>query len=993
MAQFKTRARALDLLGRQQIAGIPTAINELLKNAYDAYADHFDISLLRKDGLLVLRDDGVGMSRFDFENRWLILGTESKVKSSNNLPPIDETKPFRQVSGEKGIGRLAIASIGGQVLVLSRPKNSDKNSIVASFLDWDLFELQGVNLEDIVVPVVEYDSMPSGNEIAELVADVKLNVKDLFERGQISQLDYERLLDSLENISISPVELSSQLQGNFDLNQLSGTHFYISNLNESLYIDLQREQGADEATKMQTTLLGFHNTMTPDHDKPAIDIAFRDYQDEDGTFVSIIDSQQFFTPEEFLLADHRIKGEFDKYGQFHGTITLYGEREVEYNVNWKDNVYRATSCGPFKIDFAYLQGEGKDSRISDVNYSKLFNKTNQIGGLYIYRNNIRVLPYGNSDYDFLDIEKNRSKRASTYFFSYRRIFGAIDVQDTSHSSLVEKAGREGFIENLAYKQFRAILKNFFWQLAQEIFCDKANSSLADYYRQKKEEYNKAHKALQMQEKRAKNKKDKFLKKLALFFELLSVNEYQKRVDDILLHFKNAIAGLQYKKNPDEASQCLLDAESKVRKDILDYQNSIEVPSIKGFYVGKNYVKDYELYKKQYRILDEEVFKPALVEVDRLIEEIVSQLQIELSKRRRLENAVTVISENAAKMTKSKTAELNAAAKLVTEKVREVSNQLMQDLEAQIQDVRSQFQVLAVQRQEDFDIVQERIRLETQIDTIKDRNTDIMERIIRQLEGIQIHRLETGEVITNQDLEESLYEELEELRSQVNSDLELSQLGLAIGIIHHEFSSTVDSIRRSVKDLKAWSDVEQNLQPLYKNVSVNFEHLESYLGLMTPLNRRMERERIDIPLTDIRLYLSDLFGSRLQRHEISLKHTNGFAGQHLNGFRSTFYPVFVNIVDNAIYWLKQSDVNPRIIRLHATDDAIYISNNGPSIPKNEWERIFNLRYSRKPNGRGLGLSISREILNDEGYELSIVEPLEGANVTFKIQKKESENGRA
>ena len=43
MANFKTRARALDLLGRQQIAGIPTAINELLKNAHDAYADNVDI--------------------------------------------------------------------------------------------------------------------------------------------------------------------------------------------------------------------------------------------------------------------------------------------------------------------------------------------------------------------------------------------------------------------------------------------------------------------------------------------------------------------------------------------------------------------------------------------------------------------------------------------------------------------------------------------------------------------------------------------------------------------------------------------------------------------------------------------------------------------------------------------------------------------------------------------------------------------------------------
>ncbi len=36
--QFKASARALDMLGRQQIAGRPTAISELSKNAHDAYA-------------------------------------------------------------------------------------------------------------------------------------------------------------------------------------------------------------------------------------------------------------------------------------------------------------------------------------------------------------------------------------------------------------------------------------------------------------------------------------------------------------------------------------------------------------------------------------------------------------------------------------------------------------------------------------------------------------------------------------------------------------------------------------------------------------------------------------------------------------------------------------------------------------------------------------------------------------------------------------------
>lgn len=121
---------------------------------------------------------------------------------------------------------------------------------------------------------------------------------------------------------------------------------------------------------------------------------------------------------------------------------------------------------------AYLQGELKSSRVDVENYARIKAKGDKFGGLYIYRDNIRVLPYGDSDYDFLDIEKNRSKRASTYFFSYRRMFGAIEIADREHSGLVEKAGREGFIENKAYRQLQAILKNFFVQLAADFFSEK-----------------------------------------------------------------------------------------------------------------------------------------------------------------------------------------------------------------------------------------------------------------------------------------------------------------------------------------------------------------------------------------------------------------------------------------------------------------------------------------------------------------------------------------
>ena len=89
MAKFRARARTVDLLGRQQIVGIPGALHDAFKNAHDAYADHVEIDFFRKDRLLVLRDDGVGMTRKEFEERWLARLAEVGVDEllAGRFPP------------------------------------------------------------------------------------------------------------------------------------------------------------------------------------------------------------------------------------------------------------------------------------------------------------------------------------------------------------------------------------------------------------------------------------------------------------------------------------------------------------------------------------------------------------------------------------------------------------------------------------------------------------------------------------------------------------------------------------------------------------------------------------------------------------------------------------------------------------------------------------------------------------------------------------------
>lgn len=984
MAQFKTRARALDLLGRQQIAGIPTAINELIKNAHDAYADHFDIDFLRKDNMLVLRDDGIGMSKKDFLERWLTLGTDSKVKGNSNvLPPVDPTKPQRPIMGEKGIGRLAIASIGNQVLILTKAKYESPSKVVAAFICWDIFELMGINIDDVVIPVREFDDIPSNDEVDSLKYECINSLKELYELGNVSESDFSRITHLIKDFNSRLDIVYSVIGGNTFL-QEGGTHFFIAPVSDSLIPDIEGDGDSSEATKMEKMLMGFHNTMTPDHPTPTIDIAFRDFRNDDGTFVSLLEEKQFFTPDEFEIADHHFSGQFDEFGQFKGTIRIYGEKTYNHIINWRDNHYRETECGPFTINLAYLQGELKSSRVDVENYGIIRRKGDKYGGLYIYRDNIRILPYGDSDYDFLDIEKNRSKRASTYFFSYRRMFGAIEIADGQHSKLIEKAGREGFIENKAYRQLQSILKNFFWQLAADFFNEKGNTPQSEFYNARKSEINSYYQALERRDKLAKGKKDKFAQDLERFFTRLSGHQFEQDCDDIISQFRNELSALIYTKDSDVASQRLIDSEMKTRQALTEYRRKISINPPKGFAMTKSMRVDYDSYLEEFRILDESIFKPHFEQIDSLVDDFTERLKLEINKRKRLEQAVDLISKDALSSNKQKKEETNDVVGRVSKRIKDLTNDLILDLDNQIREVKDQFKLLSAK--DDFNLVSERVTMEKQIDAISQRNTDVMDRIIRQFESFYVEKGEDGQIITNDQIAEATSEELEVLRERLQTDVELSQLGLAVGIVHHEFNGTINSIRHSINDLRAWSEVNENLEKVYKNIKINFEHLDGYLNLFTPLNRRLNRRREDISLLDIKTFLIDLFKARMERHQIAFKHTNGYAHHKLYGFRSTFYPVFVNIIDNAIYWLKQSDIPEKVIRLHADDTGIYISNNGLAIKPQDKERIFEMHFSRKINGRGMGLSISREVLEAEGYSLILDEPRENSTVTFKIFKK-------
>ncbi|MFA6402503.1 MAG: ATP-binding protein [Salinivirgaceae bacterium] len=992
MAGFKARARALDMLGRQQIAGIPTAISELFKNAHDAYAENVIVDYFRSDKLFVLRDDGYGMTKKDFEEKWLTLGTESKLggKLDETLLPIPEGK-VRPIMGEKGIGRLAIASIGDHVLVLTRAKRKDGlHDLVMAFVYWRMYEIPGINLEHIIVPIktIHGGRLPNANDFEELNSEVIANIVSLQKQGYLNDAEGLELLTPLENLSLVSEKIDKYLIGPSLKGDGFGTHFIICPVNEMLESSIDGDSFGKLSQReppLRKTLLGFTNTMFPDSPKPVIKTSFRDHK-TDEYFDDIIETTEFWNPDEYTKADHHISGEFDEYGQFRGSIKVYGKEFPDHIVNWKGNNGVKTQCGQFKINLAYFPGNARESVIPSDEHALIISKLNKISGLYLYRDMIRILPYGNNEYDFLDLEVDRNKSNAFYFFSYRRMFGAIDISKNTNPNLSEKAGREGLIENKAYRQLISILKNLFLQLAADFFRDSEKwgnqtGPGTEYYTKFKKELNRQYLAKQEFEKKSKEKKSKFQKELDDLFEKLNKEIYKVEFDNLNSELINNLEYCISIKDKDKAISTFLDIEKTVRKDYNNLIEYFKIQKPRGVALPKSTFQDYKTYLIEIEKLMTTVFKPEYDQIEIILNDYQSKLKVEINRRKRLEIAIESTIEKYKKTTKTEVSGVQEIAKKVSYDVITLSKELVSDFDKKVREIQTELAHIEPYQLDDNKLVSERNRMESVLIKEAEEIKETMNNIRNQLENIILSK-----EVSNIDMAEAYAEEVESLKDKLDTDLELSQLGLAVSAIQHEFQHTTKTIREQIRRLKAWADLNEGIDDIYKHFSINFEHLDNYLTLFTPLNRRLYRKEVNIYGNEIFEFVKSVFYARMsdERHQITFECSQTFSKNIIVGFPSTFYPVYTNIIDNAIFWLRDQPL-PRKIFLDADNSGIYISNNGPSIDIRDQQRIFELGFTRKPLGRGMGLYISKQVLNKVGYDITIDKPRLEKGVSFKIGK--------
>ncbi|MBP2300555.1 ATP-binding protein [Azospirillum picis] len=986
MAKFWVRARAVDMLGRQQIAGIPTALHELFKNAHDAYARRVEVDYFRADRQLILRDDGDGMSRLDFEQKWLTLGTDSKVNANR----IDEASltvgprglKIRKILGEKGIGRLAVAAIGPLVLVLTRcdPKASQLDEITVALVHWGLFEIPGIDLGEIDIPIVSLPggTLPGRGVIESLVAKVAVSINKLV------PTQYQRALtDALQAMSeVDPVSMADWLaaaatrDGRSDLSLRRnghGTHFVIVPVDPILNADID-VTGYAGSSPFQRLLLGFGNTLAEDNVEFSAE--FRDHR-EDGVVEELIGKKSFFSLEEFESVDHHFEGRFDEFGNFTGTIQLYRGEKQHYALSWPQSGGRETDCGPFRLRLGYLMGLADESRLPRDEHGVMFAKLQRFGGLYIYRDGIRVLPYGNSDYDFLNIEQRRTLKATDWFFSYRRMLGWIDITHGENSALVEKAGREGFRENKAYRQFRDILENFFKQLAIDYF--RPTSDLGEDFRLERQRRVEDADRLKQREASSRERKKKFAIILGRQLDAIERGEPADKVNRLKLEFDERLSFLD-SIEPDIAATRLLDIEAEFLGKLQALESGMALVRPRGIALARSMEAAWKAYDQAMINIRATLFEPVRIHLVQTAANFRTARGFGVERQKQAR--ATLEREKAESLSEVRRLrrEAEQAMMRVEQAVREVMRDEVNKFQRYTEEILIDLGRMNLDRLDDIEAYSRQRDLEQAIANRLNQGRVLLEGMRDQLTGV------ASAIVERNDLEETaaaLERRAIELQDRLDLYTDLAQAGSAIGIVGHEFSNVADGLRNSVRRLKPWSDGTPALKVIYDDLVSYFDELDNYLGLFAPLSRRRYRKKASVKGAFIEKYLLEALASRMHESHINLEVTDSFRTKSLEGFLSTILGASLNIVDNALYWATLSNDDDRRIILDADEVGWLFSNNGPGIPLRMAERIFDFGVSTKPGGRGMGLAISRDALQKIGCDLELLNPGAQNHPIFRI----------
>jgi PAS domain S-box-containing protein len=236
-------------------------------------------------------------------------------------------------------------------------------------------------------------------------------------------------------------------------------------------------------------------------------------------------------------------------------------------------------------------------------------------------------------------------------------------------------------------------------------------------------------------------------------------------------------------------------------------------------------------------------------------------------------------------------------------------------------------------------------------------------------------------------EEALQEAQDKL-AHVTRTQAMGELAAAIAHeVNQPLTAIVTNANFSLRQLKGSSPNLDELRTAITEIVNDGTRASAVISRIRGLLVKGSPRRTELDIKEIIQEVITLLRNELKRNRIQLRTELAANLPRVQGDAVQLQQVLINLIMNAVEAMQLSTEQPRklLIRSAKNSDGIFVQvqDSGPGIEPALADGIFEPFFTTKADGIGMGLSISRSIIESHGGQLSLVSASQGALFQFTL----------
>jgi signal transduction histidine kinase len=231
---------------------------------------------------------------------------------------------------------------------------------------------------------------------------------------------------------------------------------------------------------------------------------------------------------------------------------------------------------------------------------------------------------------------------------------------------------------------------------------------------------------------------------------------------------------------------------------------------------------------------------------------------------------------------------------------------------------------------------------------------------------------------------SMTDSIEKFQREASQRERLSSLGRLSTVVAHEIRNPLMIIKTSLRTLRRDDASPEHAKTAVKDIDEEITRLNRIVSEVLDYARPIKFDLAPVDLNALAADAARAAGAAGGHPRIRLDLDSAIPAVTTDAER--IRQALLNILDNALQAVAGRDpsVRLRTMRIDARRMAIVVSDNGGGIAPEDMARLFDPYFTTRRTGTGIGLAISRNIIEGLGGRITVAsEPDRGTEVRIEL----------